>query len=857
MQIFFFVLAFLFFIPAGLKAQQQDKYSFALLKKMKLHPYDSIDVSVSSTNVSQLRGSKDLNILKQVSSNIVVARIRASDIRRVSSYHHVQFINEVMIAREELTTGAFDLSLNKISLAHSNMSFISGDSIFVSVKERLFDTLDIDLKGRVFYTGHEPVVQTAHASLMATIIAGGANSSPFARGVAWKSHVSSSGFHNLFADADSIFVKHGISAQNHSYGTVVENFYGNEAFSYDRQANNIPYLVHVFSAGNSGLETGSGPYTGVAQFANLTGNFKQAKNILTVGSVDSAGQIMPLSSKGPAYDGRIKPELMAYGEDGSSGAGATVTGVVVLLQEAYKNIHGVLPSGSLIKALLLNSADDIGNPYPDYNSGFGNLDAYGALQAISQSRYYEDEIIQGETKHLNIMIPPGASQLKVTIAWNDPVSIPNASKALVNNIDMEVSSVSTGEIWLPWVLDPNPSISSLTANAQRKKDTLNNIEQVTIGFPVPGQYSIKVNAPQVNNGSQKFSLTWQVDSTGSLFWTYPSVKDQLIAGNTHWLRWETKRQGAAQIEYATNGSNWKQAGMVSEADINYFKWKVPDTVTVAVLRIIHSGEVFTSDSFTISPQLQLSTGYNCADSFLLYWNKIQDYPYEVFQLEDRYLTSFHTTTDTSVILDKTQHPSIYYSVAPVINGRTGIKSNTINYPALGPSCYINAFYLQSQTSFSATFTADLGTLFGVASVTLQKITPAGIMDLKLFNDLSSTVFLITDSTLTRGENHFRLRLQLYNGTVYYSNTEVVFHWLSLPVIVYPVPVAAGRQLNIISSESGRYTINIFDSHGKLVFVQLLTSTHTQFNTAILQRGLYVIRIIDREGEGYSQKMIVQ
>ena len=37
-----------------------------------------------------------------------------------------------------------------------------------------------------------------------------------------------------------------------------------------------------------------------------------AKNIITVGHIDSLGNVLSLSSRGPAYDGRIKPELVAF-----------------------------------------------------------------------------------------------------------------------------------------------------------------------------------------------------------------------------------------------------------------------------------------------------------------------------------------------------------------------------------------------------------------------------------------------------------------------------------------------------------------------------------------------------------------
>ncbi|HEY0355333.1 MAG TPA: S8 family peptidase, partial [Flavisolibacter sp.] len=613
--------------------------------------------------------------------------------------------------------------------------------------------------------------------------------------------------------------------------------------------------IHVFSSGNAGTSAATtGNYAGIQQFANLTGNFKQAKNILTVGSVDSAGQLMPLSSKGPAFDGRIKPELVAYGEDGSSGAAATVSGVALLLQHLYRNLNNVLPSSSLVKSILLNSADDISNPHPDYFSGFGNLNAYRAVNTLLEDRYFEDTVLQNEIKSFSIQLPPGISKLKVTLSWNDPAALPNAGKALVNDLDIELKNNSTGETWLPWVLDHSPSIASLQSTAQRKTDTLNNNEQVTIEDPPAGMYSIEVRGSKITNNSQAFSIAWQMDTANQAYWTYPTNSDPLIASNIHWLRWETNLDGPAQLEYAING-NWNPIGAVDDVSVKYFRWQLPDTVSIAVLRMVHASGTILSDTFTISPQPEMKVGFNCADSFLLYWNKIST-AYELYELEAQYLEPFMQTGDTAVLLNKSQHPSLYYSVAPLINGRRGIRSYTINYPALGPSCYINAFYLQMQTPSYAIFTVELGTLYGIAGISLEKMTATGFVVRQTITGPQDLVFQIQDDLLSQGENHYRLKLTLNNGEVIYSSIEIVYHWPLHPVVVYPNPIVQNSMLKVIANESGRYILQVFDNSGKLMWDQLLVSTITEINTGTFGKGLYIIRILDRDGKPFVQKLMV-
>src|SRR5690606_23945830 len=115
------------------------------------------------------------------------------------------------------------------------------------------------------------------------------------------------------------------------------------------------------------------------------------------GAIDSFIQVPLLSSRGPAYDGRIKPELVAFGIDGSSGSAAVVSGIALMLQQAYKNLHhDSLPSSALVKAILINSADDTGPPHPDFISGYGNANAHKALQTISNGYLLQGAVTENE-----------------------------------------------------------------------------------------------------------------------------------------------------------------------------------------------------------------------------------------------------------------------------------------------------------------------------------------------------------------------------------------------------------------------------------------------------------------------------
>jgi hypothetical protein len=98
---------------------------------------------------------------------------------------------------------------------------------------------------------------------------------------------------------------------------------------------------------------------------------------------------------------------------------------------------------------------------------------------------------------------------------------------------------------------------------------------------------------------------------------------------------------------------------------------------------ISSNKPEISDTFVISKTVTVHVGFNCADSFLLFWNRLPAAQYTIYRLEQSSMAPLSITTDTAAIFNKAQHPSLYYSVAPVISGREGLRSYTVNYTAAG------------------------------------------------------------------------------------------------------------------------------------------------------------------------------
>lgn len=818
---------------------------------------DSLDLVIGGGNPKLLKGWGARIVQQYTPANSFHIRIEAAAVRDLIQNRLFRFADLYQPPKEELTTGSLDVATNKANYAHRVYPDLRGQGLLTSIKENLFDTADIDYADRYRRTAEPSVIVTAHATIMATTIAGAANSSPYAQGVADRSRVTSANFASLLPDPDSLFRRHGITVQNHSYGTAIQNYYGVEAAAYDVSARNNPTLLHVFSSGNAGAQTPTnGPYAGLAGMANLTGNFKMAKNVISVGAIDSFYTVSPLSSKGPAHDGRVKPELVAFGEDGSSGAAAMVSGSAILVQQAYLGGQGRLPSSAVVKAALLNSADDAGARGPDFSSGYGSLNTYKAVKTVLENRVKEDTVRGTSPITFAVPVPAGAARLKLTLTWIDPAADPDAPRALINDLDLVVRHESSGVQWQPWVLSTAPQLDSLQKPARRGRDTLNNVEQITIDNPVAGNYLVEVSASRLQTPSQPFAVAYEIDTLNTFYWTFPTNIHGLEGGRTNVLRWDSNIEGSGTIEYAVNGGVWQPVAHIADLRVSYYKWAVPDTFATALLRLRLPSCSIASDTFVVSRATDLYTGFNCTDSFLLYWDALPVAQYQLYALRDGYLQPFRATPDTFAVLKKAQAPSPYYSVAPLVAGRPGVRSFILNYGAQGTDCYFKAFYLQSQDDRAATFTATLGSFYHVASLQFQKLQGGQYVTLRTLAAPTTTAFSFADSSLTRGVNMYRLQITLSGGQVIYSNEVSVYHFVQGDVIVYPNPARQQEGVNILTNLAGRIRIQVYSETGALVYTTKLSTLVQQIPAYKLSKGLYIIKVITDDGATSYQKLVV-
>lgn len=697
---------------------------------------------------------------------------------------------------------------------------------------------------------------------MATFIGGGGNSFITGKGIAWGSNLASSDFAVLLPDADSVYNNHNITIQNHSYGVGVENFYGSDAADYDASMLSNPSLLHIFSSGNSGdITPADGKYAGIPGFSNLTGSFKMAKNIITVGSLDSFYNVPLLSSKGPAYDGRIKPDLVAYGNDGSSGAAAITSGTALAVQSAFAQQHNSkLPDNALVKAILINSADDILTPGPDYTSGYGSVNTYKAVHDILSGNYFHDSVMQGQIKDFAISVPQNSKNIKITLVWTDEPALPNSFTALVNDLDLTLERNSNQNTWLPWVLNSSSNIDSIKQLPKRSKDSLNVVEQITVQTLSAGEYTIHVNGYNLITNQQSFYVAYRWDAADSFYFISPAKKDHFTSGDNSIFRWYSTYQNATgKLEYTTDGSTWKLINNNIDLSKKYLKWITPDTFSLAKVRMTIGADVYTSDTFNFSKQLFPEVGFNCADSVLITWNKIKGIDqYQVYNLGDKYLQPFSITRDTSIVINTNAASSPFISVTTIFNQQnTGVNSYAFDYTTQGVGCYISNFLADLNPNNNASLQLELGTTYNISSVTFQSLAPTGWQDIATIQPITTTTVLYEDATMHAGINTYRAAVKLNSGAIIYSATASVNYFDKNNFIVFPNPVKHTEYLNVLSNNFLTNIFTLYDVAGKKVLEQEIKNTSNQVSVSHLAKGIYFIIIYNDKQKVYTGKLLVQ
>jgi hypothetical protein len=782
----------------------------------------------------------EVEIIRRRGQEIEVLVRSRKDFEKIQRHPDVLFIKSVISAREETAAPLQDLCVNKINLAHYEFPNVDGNGLTIGVKEKSVDTADIDLRKRVVLSELADDEMSLHAGMIATIIAGAGNSRPSANGVT-KSKILSTSFDNLLPDDDAVLDKYLVTVQNHSYGTEIENFYGPEAVAYDRSVVENPTRVHVFSAGNSGQQAPKqGTYSSITGVANLTGNMKMAKNVLTIGAHSRDFTIDVRNSRGPAYDGRIKPELAAYGPDGTSDAAAFVSGICAILQQKYQQ-NGGLPTVDVIKAVLVTTADDIGSPGVDFSTGFGSANAYKAMKLIDNGFVKTGTLSHGQLSKFQVDVPMDVAVLKVAINWIDPPAVPGSVKALTNDLDLKVSFGNNQ--WLPWILGSYPHIDSLTRAARRGADHLNNIEFISVDNPDPGSYEFQISGYDIQTPSQGFALTYWFESSDSFTWTYPTRADPVPASKETFFRWDSNHVGTGTLELWVNETITDSKQVDLKDGFSIVSMPEINGIAHAVMKV--NNEKVGEIEFVISPELLLNVEFNCEETAMISWPVVKSADsYNVFRLGNMFMEQIATTTDTALIVSKGISP--YYAIAPIFNNKPGFRSATYNITQQGVSCYYTSFLAAATPLGQGELVLDLSTKYNMKEIFWQRFEHGTFVNIGSTQYNGELNYIFHDESMKGGVTQYRAVIATKTGDLIPTEVSNVYYADDRTYAVFPNPVERQTELNILT-DAQDVNIRFYDRQGQLVKVQDVHSNLFRIDVSELTPGLYLYSI----QRGYS------
>lgn len=262
-------------------------------------------------------------------------------------------------------------------------------------------------------------------------------------------------------------------------------------------------------------------------------------------------QMAAFSSRGPTDDGRIKPDVVAPGTyvlsgysdmfqqsydaapnpvngewqydgwgypmnqnykymGGTSMSNPLTAGAAVLVRDYYQKMFNHNASAALTKATLINSAVDMLDenndgvndnafPIPNIHEGWGRVNVADATDGTAKFVDEATGIMTGQSRSYVANVSSDGAPLKVTLVWTDFPGSPAASKALVNDLDLIVTSPS-GDVYKGNVFSNGWSVTDGDA------DRLNNVENVFVQAASTGDWTIEIMGYNAPEGPQPFAL---------------------------------------------------------------------------------------------------------------------------------------------------------------------------------------------------------------------------------------------------------------------------------------------------------------------------------------------------------------
>ena len=620
--------------------------------------------------------------------------IAADKVASMAEWYGVRYISPVskMVPLDLQSRPAVMGNVSITSAAYGGFGLM-GDSVTVGVGDNSSGIYHADLKDRI--TNFNPGAPSHHGEFVNGIVGGAANVDPLSASIT--PHVSLVDFYFdlILPSTGAMYHDYNMTITNNSYEVIEGDC--DYAGTYDAYAQLLdtlsveyPYVQHVFASGNDGAND-CVPF--VQGFATVGGGYQPAKNDIVVGSMTDFLIESFDESRGPVKDGRLKPDIIAIGlgaystvdidnyewSAGTSMASPQVASGLAALTQHYKNLHGgTQPTADVLKTILLNGAQDLGNPGPDYSYGFGGMDLYRSLLIMDSNNYVTNTISNGDSQLMHITIPPNTGQVKIMLYWNDVPGSPAAAKELVNDLDLTVQDPALN-MHLPLVLDPTPA--NVNNNATEQHDHLNNVEQVTINNPAAGTYTIKTKGYSVPSGPQQYVIAYDIIPNG-LRLTYPIGGEQLSDVDSIRIFWDAVTDtNTFTSQYSTdNGVTWTTIFNNLAPGARYTAF-LPTGINSGNCRVRmirnNTAQVSTSQRFVINqqPVVTLDTA-QCPGYVNIHWGAVPGAAsYYLLKKVGFYMQVVDSTTGTSYSFGGLSlNEKSYVAVQPVLSGNAGYRS---------------------------------------------------------------------------------------------------------------------------------------------------------------------------------------
>lgn len=196
-----------------------------LPSNFSLHQQEELYIIATDDMKSLLDDLKSISLvpIEFIHDKLVSIRSNTDKMMQIIAFNSIVSVTqESFEPKTESKIVDQNFTVNNVTKANTYFPMITGDNQIISIKDDFFDLTDIDLLNKHILSTTQSTSVSSHASAMATIASGLGNSSVLGKGVAPKAKIQSSDYLKIFPDDISTF--QGSTTQNHSYGTLIENF---------------------------------------------------------------------------------------------------------------------------------------------------------------------------------------------------------------------------------------------------------------------------------------------------------------------------------------------------------------------------------------------------------------------------------------------------------------------------------------------------------------------------------------------------------------------------------------------------------------------------------------------------------